>query len=139
MCGIAGIILQPHTQLPDLAERLGCMAQAMAHRGPDDQGVTVTADGRVGFANRRLAIRDLSPAGHMPSTAAGQDLTNRLGITASDWAYSSAISTQSSSQLSPLGAAATRQANPRSFALIQSIIRITSCKLCLIPYSKSKT
>ena len=66
MCGIAGIILQPHTELPDLAERLVAMAQAMAHRGPDDQGIYVSPSGQVGFANRRLAIRDLSPAGHMP-------------------------------------------------------------------------
>lgn len=66
MCGIAGIILQPHNRLPDLAERLAAMAQAMAHRGPDDEGVYVAPGRQVGLANRRLAIRDLSPAGHMP-------------------------------------------------------------------------
>lgn len=66
MCGIAGMILQPHNRLPDLAERLAAMAQAMAHRGPDDEGVYVAPGGQVGLANRRLAIRDLSPAGHMP-------------------------------------------------------------------------
>lgn len=66
MCGIAGIILQPHTRLPDLAARLAAMAGAMAHRGPDDEGVYVAPGGQVGLANRRLAIRDLSPAGHMP-------------------------------------------------------------------------
>jgi len=42
------------------------MAHAMQHRGPDDEGTYVSPDSRVGFANRRLAIRDLSPAGHMP-------------------------------------------------------------------------
>ena len=42
------------------------MTLAMRHRGPDDQGVHVTSEGRVGLANCRLAIRDLSPAGHMP-------------------------------------------------------------------------
>ena len=66
MCGIAGIILQPHKTVPDLAERLTAMARAMAHRGPDDEGFYVTPNGQVGLANRRLAIRDLSPAGHMP-------------------------------------------------------------------------
>ena len=66
MCGIAGIILQPHNRLPDLAARLTAMAQAMAHRGPDDEGVYVAPGGQVGLSNRRLAIRDLSPAGHMP-------------------------------------------------------------------------
>ncbi|MEZ4736433.1 MAG: asparagine synthase (glutamine-hydrolyzing), partial [Caldilineaceae bacterium] len=68
MCGIAGIILQPQVRLPDLADRLSAMAHAMAHRGPDDAGVYVAPGGQVGLANRRLAIRDLSPAGHMPMT-----------------------------------------------------------------------
>ncbi len=45
---------------------LGAMAERMAHRGPDDEGVYVAPGGRVGLVNRRLAIRDLSLAGHMP-------------------------------------------------------------------------
>ena len=66
MCGVAGIVLKPERSLPDLRERLGAMAQAMVHRGPDDEGIFVTDDGRIGLVSRRLAIRDLSPAGHMP-------------------------------------------------------------------------
>ena len=66
MCGIAGIVVKPERSLPDLRERLGAMARAMVHRGPDDEGIFVTDDGRIGLASRRLAIRDLSPAGHMP-------------------------------------------------------------------------
>ena len=66
MCGIAGIVVKPERTIPDLHERLGAMNRAMVHRGPDDEGVYVTEDGRAGLANRRLAIRDLSPAGHMP-------------------------------------------------------------------------
>jgi asparagine synthase (glutamine-hydrolysing) len=66
MCGIAGIALRPSAPRLDLAPRLGAMAQAMAHRGPDDSGVYVTEDGRAGLANVRLAIRDRSPAGRMP-------------------------------------------------------------------------
>jgi asparagine synthase (glutamine-hydrolysing) len=38
----------------------------MAHRGPDDAGLVWSDDGRVGLAHRRLAILDLSPAGHQP-------------------------------------------------------------------------
>ena len=38
----------------------------MTHRGPDDSGEWWSADGRVGLAHRRLAIIDLSPAGHHP-------------------------------------------------------------------------
>ena len=44
----------------------------MHYRGPDDEGIFVTEDGRLGLASRRLAIRDVSPAGHMPmQNAAG--------------------------------------------------------------------
>ena len=66
MCGIAGIIPHPNQPLPDLRQRLARMAGAMRHRGPDDEGLWLLPDGRAGLANRRLAIRDLSPAGHMP-------------------------------------------------------------------------
>jgi asparagine synthase (glutamine-hydrolysing) len=66
MCGIAGIAVKPERSLPDLRDRLGRMARAMVHRGPDDEGIVVTADGRIGLVSRRLAIRDLSLAGHMP-------------------------------------------------------------------------
>lgn len=66
MCGIAGIILKPNHTLPDLRRRLQAMQDAMLHRGPDDGGVFIDAAERVGLVNRRLAIRDLSPAGHMP-------------------------------------------------------------------------
>jgi asparagine synthase (glutamine-hydrolysing) len=38
----------------------------MIHRGPDDAGEWWSADGRVGLAQRRLSIIDLSPAGHQP-------------------------------------------------------------------------
>mgnify|MGYP005851469101 CR=1 FL=1 len=39
---------------------------AMTRRGPDDAGEWWSADGRVGLAQRRLSIIDLSPAGHQP-------------------------------------------------------------------------
>jgi len=74
MCGIAGILLRPGADLPDFRERLQRMATLMQHRGPDDEGIYISPDGRVGFANRRLAIRDLSPAGHMPMANPAQDV-----------------------------------------------------------------
>ena len=70
MCGIAGIALNPDRTLPDLQESLLAMREAMMHRGPDDAGAYLAAEGRVGLANRRLAIRDLSPAGRMPMSNA---------------------------------------------------------------------
>jgi asparagine synthase (glutamine-hydrolysing) len=66
MCGIAGIFIEPGHSLNGMRERLTAMAQAMYHRGPDDEGIYCSPDGRVGLASRRLAIQDLSSAGHMP-------------------------------------------------------------------------
>jgi asparagine synthase (glutamine-hydrolysing) len=42
------------------------MRDTIAHRGPDDGGLWQSDDGRVVFGHRRLAIVDLSPAGHQP-------------------------------------------------------------------------
>lgn len=65
MCGIAGFFSLTG-DLPGGAPRavLGRMADAVAHRGPDDAGVY--AEGPVGLAHRRLSIVDLSSAGHQP-------------------------------------------------------------------------
>jgi asparagine synthase (glutamine-hydrolysing) len=52
--------------MPDLHARLLAMRDAMRHRGPDDSGLYIAPGERAGLANCRLAIRDLSPAGHMP-------------------------------------------------------------------------
>jgi asparagine synthase (glutamine-hydrolysing) len=47
-------------------ERLKAMVESMQHRGPDDNGVFASTTQRTYLANCRLAIRDLSSAGHMP-------------------------------------------------------------------------
>jgi asparagine synthase (glutamine-hydrolysing) len=68
MCSIAGIIDTTRARA-DASTALARMAGAMYHRGPDDSGVwwREAAHGpAVGLANTRLAIIDLSPAGHMP-------------------------------------------------------------------------
>ena len=63
MCGIAGI-LSLGNPLPPL-ER---MVAALHHRGPDDRGFQILKVGErnIALGNTRLAIIDLSPAGHMP-------------------------------------------------------------------------
>jgi asparagine synthase (glutamine-hydrolysing) len=67
MCGIAGFLeSNPHSSrdaLEDLALR---MAGTLRHRGPDDGGVWVDADAGITLSMRRLAILDLSDAGHQP-------------------------------------------------------------------------
>jgi asparagine synthase (glutamine-hydrolysing) len=60
MCGIAGF------QGTFEARLLAQMANAIAHRGPDDSGEWYSRGSRVGLAHRRLAIIDLSPFGHQP-------------------------------------------------------------------------
>lgn len=57
MCGIAGIVRFDGAVMDQAALRR--MAGALAHRGPDGEGIYVS--GPVGFAHRRLAIID--PAG----------------------------------------------------------------------------
>jgi asparagine synthase (glutamine-hydrolysing) len=62
MCGIAGIFDQRGRPISD-AEIKG-MIDAIRHRGPDDEGCYVGES--VALGSRRLAIIDVSRAGHQP-------------------------------------------------------------------------
>lgn len=103
MCGIAGIYHMDHAPIP--LATLRAMADSLRHRGPDDEGYALfnratgmarhfkgadspagvrlpdirgtAAAGEydLGIAERRLAILDLSPAGHTPMTTADGALT----------------------------------------------------------------
>lgn len=63
MCGILGLYSINKTMDQDV---LTAMRDTMAHRGPDDAGLWISPNGRLGMAHRRLAIIDLSPGGHQP-------------------------------------------------------------------------
>ena len=77
MCGITGFVGfggRPREAAARIANRMGA---AIAHRGPNDEGVwlnTHTTPGKsnnsIAFAFRRLAILDLSQAGHQPMESA---------------------------------------------------------------------
>ncbi|MCZ8146272.1 MAG: asparagine synthase (glutamine-hydrolyzing) [Roseomonas sp.] len=71
MCGIAGFVDKKGALGADRVRALAkAMADIMRHRGPDDAGVWVSGDGRVGLSHRRLSIIDLSSAGHQPMPSA---------------------------------------------------------------------
>ncbi|MDP4092270.1 MAG: asparagine synthase (glutamine-hydrolyzing) [Bacillota bacterium] len=62
MCGIAGIFnMNGEPASPVILKK---MTDSIAHRGPDGEGFFV--DSFIGLGHRRLAIIDLSPAGHQP-------------------------------------------------------------------------
>ena len=65
MCGIVGFLDRSLVAKPAV-ELVRCMATAIAYRGPDDEGVWHDPESGISLAQRRLAIVDLSPAGHQP-------------------------------------------------------------------------
>jgi len=70
MCGITGVFnLNGEPASPVVLRR---MTDAIAHRGPDGEGFYT--DGFVGLGHRRLAIIDLSPAGHQPMISRDQQV-----------------------------------------------------------------
>ncbi len=72
MCRIAGIISKAET-FPQLLENVQAMCNVMANGGPDDEGLTDNRETDFLFGHRRLALIDLSEAGHQPMHY--QDLT----------------------------------------------------------------
>ena len=69
MCGLVGF-LGGRAGADGSADLLRRMADTIKHRGPDDGGVWCDSEQRIGLGHRRLAIVDLSPAGHQPMISA---------------------------------------------------------------------
>lgn len=66
MCGICGIL-----GLEDKEKATGCLSRmnnAIAHRGPDDEGTFI--ENGIALGHRRLSIIDLSKNGHQPMFSA---------------------------------------------------------------------
>ena len=70
MCGIAGAMGAAGTARYEFEAQARRMSGAISHRGPDDEGSWCDPDVGLVLAHRRLAIVDLSPAGHQPMLSA---------------------------------------------------------------------
>jgi asparagine synthase (glutamine-hydrolysing) len=70
MCGVAGAIALANEPVRRLDQVLATMSTLIEHRGPDGFGFWKDERGRVGFAHRRLAIIDPSPAARQPMVGA---------------------------------------------------------------------
>ena len=75
MCGICGE-LRFGAGAPAVGGELVAMRDLLVHRGPDSEGIFVSADGRAGLGFRRLRIIDLSANASQPM--ANEDGTVRV-------------------------------------------------------------
>lgn len=66
MCGIAGVISLSGSPVQGIDYRLRTMLSAVAHRGPDDDGIWFASGRNVGLAASRLAVTDPGPASQQP-------------------------------------------------------------------------
>jgi asparagine synthase (glutamine-hydrolysing) len=67
MCGIAGFLsFENSISTDENMPHLESMTTLLAKRGPDDEGYWFDPRGRIAFGFRRLAILDLTMAGHQP-------------------------------------------------------------------------
>lgn len=65
MCGIVGVFNYEKSE-PVEERLLKRMRDSMVHRGPDGEGIWLSADRRIGFGHRRLSIIDLSESASQP-------------------------------------------------------------------------
>ncbi|MEX0890899.1 MAG: asparagine synthase (glutamine-hydrolyzing) [Gemmatimonadota bacterium] len=110
MCGLAGFVRSgPPEGAGAGFDALHALAGCMEHRGPDDVGVRLAAlapggPATVGLAATRLAVRDPSPAGHMPMERDGRAVvfngeiynaaTLRPELERAGWRFHSAADTE---------------------------------------------
>ncbi|MCG6957573.1 MAG: asparagine synthase (glutamine-hydrolyzing) [Gemmatimonadetes bacterium] len=66
MCGFVGVFSAQRTSADDLGRDIRRMAEQLQHRGPDDEGLWTEPALGIALGFRRLAIIDISPAGHQP-------------------------------------------------------------------------
>ncbi len=70
MCGLTGFWQPGGCPRDEASATVRHMSDTLVHRGPDDAGVWVDETSGIALGHRRLAILDLSPAGHQPMVSA---------------------------------------------------------------------
>ena len=71
MCGLVGYVGVSARFTPsEIAERIAAMTESLTHRGPDSKGTWIDAAAGVALGHARLAVIDLSAAGHQPMISA---------------------------------------------------------------------
>ena len=69
MCGIVGYLGGDFSNSELNKSIIGEMSDQILKRGPDSSGTWIDPSNKIGLAHRRLAIVDLSAAGHQPMTS----------------------------------------------------------------------
>ncbi len=69
MCGITGFLTRTDAG-SDAVACVTAMTRTLTHRGPDSEGTWTDMPAGIALGHRRLAVVDLSPAGHQPMVSA---------------------------------------------------------------------
>jgi asparagine synthase (glutamine-hydrolysing) len=72
MCGLTGFLQTDGGSDADLRLRVAQMSDNLRHRGPDDEGTWTDGSSGIALGFRRLAIIDLTPAGHQPMVSSDE-------------------------------------------------------------------
>ncbi len=70
MCGLISFWQPGQKTEVELCQQARRMMNMVIHHGPDDEGAWVDPQVGLALCFRRLAIADLSPAGHQPMISA---------------------------------------------------------------------
>lgn len=71
MCGFTGFWSRNEDVIRDTDDLIARMSSTITHRGPDDFGSWADRNAGIGFGFRRLAVVELSQAGHQPMMSEG--------------------------------------------------------------------
>ncbi|MCI5180295.1 MAG: asparagine synthase (glutamine-hydrolyzing) [Candidatus Electrothrix sp. AW3_4] len=69
MCGLTGFLSKTWFEQEQTDALLTRMLDSIAHRGPDDSGIWSDTTAGIFLGHRRLAVVDISPAGHQPMSS----------------------------------------------------------------------